>query len=267
MPNPIEVLLDPVSLAVLALYAALLIWEAVAPARPLPKVAGWKTRAMASFAVYFYLSTYFPLLWDPLIAPYQLVDLSGLGVWGGAAVGLLLYEGLLYFWHRAMHSNVALWRVFHQMHHSAERMDAWGAFYFSPMDMIGFTALGSLALTLIIGIDPQAVTVFLLATVFLGIFQHTNVRTPRWLGYIIQRPESHGVHHARKVHFKNFSDLPIFDILFGTFENPKGYAHEAGFWDGASARIGDMLMFRDVAKMKLGRVEEKPPTAEPVASG
>jgi sterol desaturase/sphingolipid hydroxylase (fatty acid hydroxylase superfamily) len=34
-------------------------------------------------------------------------------------------------------SNI-LWRIFHQMHHSAERLDTYGAFYFSPYDMIGF---------------------------------------------------------------------------------------------------------------------------------
>lgn len=253
MPTPLEILLDPVSLVVLAMYAVLMIWEALFPARPLPKVAGWKTRALAAFAVYFYLSSYLPLFWDPLLAPYQLFDLSGLGVVGGAAVALFLYEGLLYVWHRAMHSNVALWRVFHQMHHSAERVDTYGAFYFSPADMIGFTALGSLALTLIVGVQPQAITVFLLFTTFLAIFQHANIRTPRWLGYFIQRPEQHGVHHARKVHFKNFSDFPVFDLLFGTFENPQGYDHEAGFWDGASARVMDMLLFRDVSNLPMGR--------------
>ena len=30
---------------------------------------------------------------------------------------------------------------------------------------------------------------------FYGMFQHWNVRTPQWLGYVIQRPESHGLHH------------------------------------------------------------------------
>jgi sterol desaturase/sphingolipid hydroxylase (fatty acid hydroxylase superfamily) len=253
MPTPLEILLDPISLVVLAMYAVLMLWEALFPARPPPKIAGWKTRAMASFAVYFYLASYLPLIWDPLLVNYQLFDLSGLGVVGGAVVALFLYEGLLYFWHRAMHSNVALWRVFHKMHHSAERVDTYGAFYFSVADMVGFTFLGSLALTLIIGVQPQAITVFLLGTTFLAIFQHANIRTPRWLGYFIQRPEQHGVHHARKVHFRNFSDFPVFDLLFGTFENPKGYDHEAGFYDGASARIVDMLLFRDVSKLPMGR--------------
>jgi sterol desaturase/sphingolipid hydroxylase (fatty acid hydroxylase superfamily) len=146
-----------------------------------------------------------------------------------------------------MHEYDALFRVFHQMHHSAERMDTFGAFYFSPMDMVGFTALGSLSLSLIVGLSPSAVTLFLFTTMFLGIFQHCNVKTPRWLGYFIQRPESHTIHHGRGLHYYNFSDLPVFDMLFGTFRNPAGYEMETGFYPGASARIPEMLSFRDVS--------------------
>jgi hypothetical protein len=39
------------------------------------------------------------------------------------------------------------------------------------------------------------------------------------------------------------------DILFGTFRNPAGYEHSTGFWDGASSRVVDMLLLRDVSKM------------------
>ncbi len=151
---------------------------------------------------------------------------------------------------------MVLWRAFHQMHHSAERVDTFGTFYFSPLDALGFSFLGSLCGVLIIGVAPQSITIFLLVTTFLAIFQHANIRTPQWLGYIIQRPESHGVHHARKIHFKNFSDLPVFDILFGSFENPKGYEHDAGFYEGASARIIDMLLFRDVSTQPPGRQQK-----------
>jgi sterol desaturase/sphingolipid hydroxylase (fatty acid hydroxylase superfamily) len=42
--------------------------------------------------------------------------------------GILLYELGMYVWHRSMHKNNVLWRVFHQMHHSAERLDTYGAF-------------------------------------------------------------------------------------------------------------------------------------------
>ncbi len=247
MPTPLEILLDPVSLAVLGLYGAMMLWEAIAPARQLPKIRGWVPRALGSFVVFFYLSSYLPLFWDPLIAPYQLMDLSHLGAVYGLVVGLFVYNALLYLWHRSMHANDSLWHTFHQMHHSAERIDTFGAFYFSPLDMIGFTFLGSLALTLIVSLSPEAVTLFLFATMFMAIFQHANVRTPSWIGYFIQRPESHSMHHGRGLHRYNYADMPIFDIVFGTFRNPKYYRTEAGFYDGASTRITDMLTFKDVS--------------------
>ena len=46
MPTPIEILLDPVSLALLGLYALLIIWEAVFPARRLPKIKYWQLKGM-----------------------------------------------------------------------------------------------------------------------------------------------------------------------------------------------------------------------------
>jgi sterol desaturase/sphingolipid hydroxylase (fatty acid hydroxylase superfamily) len=247
MPTPIEILLDPISLTAIGVYAALIIWEALRPARKLPEVRGWALRGLTAFAVFFYLSSYLPLIWDSYLAEYQLIDLTGLGTFGGAVAGLCLYELGVYWWHRSMHDSDTLWRIFHQMHHSAERLDTYGAFWFSPMDMIGWTALGSLALVLVIGVTPEAATVFILSTFFLSIFQHANVRTPRWLGYLIQRPEAHSVHHEKGVHYYNFSDLPVFDILFGTFRNPEAHAAEQGFYPGASSRVGAMLAFRDVS--------------------
>jgi sterol desaturase/sphingolipid hydroxylase (fatty acid hydroxylase superfamily) len=248
MPTPIEILLDPVSLAALGIYATLMLWEALAPARALPQVRGWVARGLASFVVFFYLSSYLPLFWDQYLAEYQLFDLTGLGTIGGALVGLFLYELGAYWWHRSMHRYDALWRVFHQMHHSAERLDTYGAFWFSPADMIGWTALGSLTLVLVVGVTPEAATVFILSTFFLSVFQHANVRTPRWVGYLIQRPEAHSVHHQKNLHYYNFSDFPVYDILFGTFRNPATHADELGFYMGASTRVAEMLAFKDVSK-------------------
>lgn len=250
MPTPLEILLDPISLIVLAMYLALIIWEAVAPARRLPKVKNWKLRGLTSFAVFFYLSSYLPLIWDQYLAAFQVFDLTFLGTAWGAVVSILIYELGVYVWHRAMHKNNVLWKVFHQMHHSAERMDSYGAFYFSPMDMIGFTFLGSLCLVVIAGFTPEAATIFILGTTFLSIFQHSNIKTPTWLGYIIQRPEAHTVHHAKGIHAYNYSDISVFDIIFGTFKNPKEYENETGFYDGASSKVWDMLTFKDVGEIE-----------------
>lgn len=252
MPTPIEILLDPISLGVLTLYGLFMLWEGLRPARALPKIRGWHLRALGSFVAYFYLSSYLPLIWDKYLAQYQIVDLSGVGVVPGAIVGLLVYNAVLYAWHRAMHNTGWLWKSLHQMHHSAERIDTYGAFFFSPLDMIGLTFIGSLSLSLVVGLSPDAVTVFLFASMFMGIFQHANIRTPQWIGYVIQRPESHTIHHGRGLHRYNYADMPIFDILFGTFRNPKTYEMKTGFYDGASSRIVDMLTFHDVSQPEPG---------------
>ena len=248
MPTPLEILLDPISLILLAMYFGLMAWEALFPAQQLPKVKYWKIKGLIAFTIYFFLSSYLPLLTDPFLSKYQFFDLTGLGNVGGGIFAIVLFEFGMYVWHRAMHKSDILWRVFHQMHHSAERMDTYGTFYFSIMDMIGFTFLGSICFALLVGVTPQAVTMMLLGTMFLGVFQHTNIKTPQWIGYIIQRPESHTVHHAKGIHKYNYSDLPIFDIIFGTFKNPKSYEHETGFFEVASNKILEMLMFKDINK-------------------
>jgi sterol desaturase/sphingolipid hydroxylase (fatty acid hydroxylase superfamily) len=84
----------------------------------------------------------------------------------------------------------------------------------------------------------------------LTIFQHSNIKTPVWLGYLVQRPEAHAIHHAKGIHAYNYAGITLFDILFGTFKNPKNYEHESGFYQGASSKIKDMLLFRDISKHK-----------------
>jgi sterol desaturase/sphingolipid hydroxylase (fatty acid hydroxylase superfamily) len=246
MPTPLQLLLDPISLIMFSMFAGLALAERAFPGRALPQVRGWHARALLVFGVYFLLSSYLPLLWADALAPLQLFDLSGWPTLGAAALGLVVYEFGAYAYHRSIHRFDLLWRANHQMHHSAERLDVYGAFWFSPLDMIGWTLVPSVMLT-ILGLPPAAATLTILTVTFLAIFQHANLRTPRWLGYIVQRPESHTIHHARGVHAKNYADLPVIDMLFGTFENPRSYEHTTGFWHGASARVLDMLLWRDVS--------------------
>lgn len=247
MPSPLEIFLDPITLTIIALYVVLIGIEAFFPARNLPPVKYWKVKGIFSFLFFVLLSTYLPFLYSSLLPAAPWINVSHLSPISGGILGILLYEFGLYFWHWAMHKSTLLWRTFHQLHHSAERLDTFGAFYFSPMDMIGFTLLGTLCFSFLLGLSPQAITVFLLVTNFFNAFQHANIKTPVWLGYIVQRPESHTYHHAKGIHQGNYSDLPIFDILFGTFHNPKDFEHETGFYQGASSKITDMLIFKDVS--------------------
>ena len=250
-PSPLELLLDPISLIVIAMYVLLFLWESLFPRNMhLPKIKYATWRGIAFFIIFFYLSAYLPLLTDGFLSNYQLADLTALPTGLQVLIGLFGYQLVLYAWHRSMHSSDKLWRIFHQMHHSSERIDIPSTFYFSPMDMIGFTLLGSLVFAFGIGVSPQAATVIILLLNFLSIFQHANIQTPYWLGYFIQRPEQHAVHHQRGVHQHNYSDLPIYDLLFGTFRNPRVFEGQNGFYDGASHKILGMLTFQDITKKR-----------------
>ena len=73
---------------------------------------------------------------------------------------------------------------------------------------------------IVLGLDPLAAALVGYVAAFYGMFQHWNVRTPRWLGYFIQRPEAHCEHHRLGVHANNYGDLPLWDMLFGTLPQP-----------------------------------------------
>ena len=248
LPTPLDLLLDPLSLGILASYAVLIIWEEMFPARKLPKVKYWRIKGLLFFFTFFFVASYLPLFIDPWLAAYQLIDLSGLGVIASSVIGFIVYELVTYGYHFAMHKYDVLWRTFHQVHHSAERLDTYGSLFHSPMDMIGFTMVGSVSFSLLVGLPPQSITILLFIINFLAFFQHANIKTARWIGYIVQRPESHSIHHGKGVHKNNYVDLPLIDMIFGTFENPENPQKETGFYHGASNRLLDMLLFRDINK-------------------
>lgn len=235
------------TLGLLTVYLLMVALDFVVPARSFPRLRFWRLQGVAFLVLYLAVSSTLPFVWDSHFAAYRLFDLTSLGTLGGAAVGLLVHQFIAYAWHRAMHRVPFLWRWFHQMHHSAERIDVFGAFYFSPLDMLGFALVGSMSLVLVAGVTPEAALVVNTVLTFIAFFNHSNVRTPRWLGYIIQRPENHALHHERGIHAHNYADIAIIDMLFGTWKNPATWSGVGGFYDGASRRMLAMLFGRDVS--------------------
>lgn len=240
--------------------AGLALAELLAPARAFPRLRFWRVKGTVYFGLYLAIATIVPQTVDRWLAPLQLLDVSGLGLGWETALAVLALQLVSYGWHRAMHRVPFLWRWFHQMHHSAERVDVFGAFLFHPFDVVGFSVMGSVALVLLVGVSPEAAGLANVIVFSVVVFGHTNVRTPRWLGYLVQRPENHGVHHQRGVHAYNYADFSIIDMLFGTFRNPETWEEPAGFYDGASRRVGEMLIGRDVSVAVSGA---RGPWAEP----
>lgn len=215
---------------------------------------GWRVRALVVSAAIFFFVGKVGEVWGSVAGDVRILDTSGLGAFAGAALGVLAYQLLHYGYHRAAHQWDWLWRAGHQMHHSAESLDAFGANYLHPLDAALFTTWAFVVFYPLLGLSPEAAALASAFLAFNAAFQHANIRTPQWLGYLIQRPESHSVHHAK--HRSNYADLPVIDMIFGTFVNPAEMERRSGFYKGASARVGEMLAFRDVSRPRATQAPE-----------
>ena len=168
--------------------------------------------------------------------------------WPAALSGFLGYicvSFLVYWWHRARHSSNLFWRMFHQIHHSPARIEVLTTYYAHPADFLTNTMIVALVSYPFLGLDSLAAGWCLFWVGLFDTWEHTNVKTPVWLGYFIVRPEMHRVHHEYGKHAKNYG-LPIWDMLFGTYENSPRRVDRCGFDGHQEKRLLDMLAARDV---------------------
>ena len=249
------------ALIVLALGLAMLVAERVAPGRRLEHVGGWYPRAMllnVVQAAVAYLST---ATWDRWFPDLALWHAGGFGFLPDAFLGYVAITFIYYWWHRARHEIPFLWRWVHQVHHSASRLEVLTSFYKHPIEIFVNGLLSPAILYVLLGLNAESAGLAFLLTGVAELFYHWNVRTPHWLGYLIQRPESHCVHHQRGRHRNNYSDLPLWDMLFGTFENPRAQLGPCGFGPEIEQRLGAMLLGRSTFARR-GVKHMQQPTAE-----
>ena len=234
------------SCALLVLVAGMFLLERRAPARPFAKVRGWWPRALlanaAQLAAVFALgATLDPWLWQR--RPWSLESLGLVG----ALLGFVVHAFVYYWWHRARHRSPWLWRWVHQLHHSPSRLELITSFYKHPLEIILNALLSSSVLYLAVGLSAEQAAQAMMLAGLAELFYHWNVRTPFWVGYLLQRPESHCVHHEEGHHHHNYGDLPIFDILFGTFHNPRTFRGRCGLGPGQEQRLWSLLLGRDLS--------------------
>lgn len=214
-------------------------------ARRRPFDGKWTAIGVAFFAVGGVLNGVVPSVIGPVLAKHAPFSLSSLGLLGGAAVAFLATSLVDYWLHRSMHASTRFFRWAHQLHHAAERVDIPGFAVSHPIELTLSVLLSTLVGSLV-GVSADAVMLAGYVYFVTQLFLHMDIRTPAWIGYLVQRPEGHRVHHTREVHAYNYG-LPLWDMVFGTFRNPTTWDDAYGFWDGASRRIGPMLLGRDVS--------------------
>lgn len=218
------------------------------PAGKLPAVRGWWVRILLVNGVQLGVVLLAGVTWDRWLQGASLFHLRDhWPVLAQAVAAYFVSTFVYYWWHRFRHESKFFWRLCHQLHHSPRRIELLTSFYKHPVEITLNSLISAVLLYSLLGCSVEAAAVY---TVLIGVaeyFYHWNVRTPRWLGWWIQRPESHRIHHQFRHHTQNFADLPVWDWMFGTLQNPAaGTRTVCGYEEWQEDRFSDMLGFRDV---------------------
>jgi sterol desaturase/sphingolipid hydroxylase (fatty acid hydroxylase superfamily) len=226
----------------------LMLFERVVPDRVLPKVPGWLCRVVVLNAAQLGVVVLAGYTWDRWLSRASLFAVGAFGLAPAlqGLVGYVVASFVYYWWHRARHEVNFLWLTCHQLHHSPQRIETLTSFYKHPVELIANSLLSGLVSYGLLGLTPAGAVWVTFYSAMAEYFYHLNVRTPRWVGLFVQRPEMHRIHHARGAHWGNFGDLPIWDMLFGTYRNPAKFAGPCGFRPERERQLGAMLAFRNV---------------------
>ena len=244
MNSAVQALLIPLS--VLGVGLVMMLFELRNPGRKWPEVSGWYLRAIFLNLLQVGTVILSGKAWDGWMLNHRPWNADVLGVTAGAIIGYIATTLVYYWWHRWRHESDFLWRWFHQVHHSPQRIEVITSFYKHPLEIFVNGILSSAILYLVVGVGTQAATYAILISGLAELVYHWNISTPYWLGFIFQRPESHCVHHEKNKHSSNYSDLPLWDMLFGTFDNPKAFDRSCGFEDANEHRLPEMLIGRKI---------------------
>lgn len=234
---------------IFAVFAGRFLLERACPGWPLPHVRTWPVRVLLVNAAQLAVVLLAGLTWERWLSASSVFGLSEhISPATGGLLAYVIATFVFYWWHRWRHESGLLWRCFHQIHHSPRRLEVITSFYKHPVEMVVNSLLGSLLVYSVLGLSLESGAIYTLCTALGEFFYHTNVRTPRWVGFFFQRPEMHRIHHQHGRHKNNYGDITWWDMMFGTYENPQEWTETCGFDEAKEEQLVEMLAFNDVHK-------------------
>ena len=248
--------------AFVAVFAAVALWEALAPRRKrsFGRRARWPHNLGLLLVDVALVRVFAP---GAAIAVAMTAAGSGWGLlnalalpgWAAIAAGIALLDLAIYFQHVMFHAVPALWRL-HRVHHADLDFDVTTGARFHPIEILISTAVKCAAIAAL-GAPVISVLVFEILLNATAMFNHANASLPqrleRWLRWLVVTPDMHRVHHSVRYEesSSNFGfNLPWWDRLFGTYR--------------AQPRLGHAVMtigvdaFRSSQDLRLDRLLVQP---------
>lgn len=139
----------------------------------------------------------------------------------------ILFDLVLYLWHRANHQFDSLWR-FHKVHHSDISMNVTTAFRLHFVEVVLTTVVKAL-FVIVMGIEAKVLLANEALITLMVMFHHANLsfKGEQWLGKLIIVPALHRLHHSvlRQEHDSNYgAAFSLWDRLFGTLQEKEPQA-------------------------------------------
>ncbi len=245
-----------------SVFAAMAVWEIVAPRRALslPKTKRW----LANVGILIINSVLIRA-----VAPAAAVGLAllaeqrGIGLLHSVdwplpleiTLAVIALDLAIYFQHVTFHAVPLLWRL-HRVHHADLDFDVTTGTRFHPIEMLLSMAIKAAAI-FVIGAPAVAVLIFEIVLNLTSMFNHSNIRIPEpmdtFLRIFLVTPDMHRVHHSieRAETNSNFGfNLPWWDRLFGTYRPEPAAGHER-------MAIG-VQQFRTPRDLRLDRILLQP---------
>src|SRR4051794_21634970 len=248
--------------AALSIFAALALWEVLAPRRGMLIGRGRRWPSNLGILV---LDAVLVRLLIPVAAVgvaviaaqrgWGLLNITPWPAWLEALFGFCVLDLAIYGQHVAFHKVPVLWRL-HRMHHADLDIDVSTGLRFHPIEIV-LSMLIKIAIVLLIGVPAVAVIAFEVVLNATSMFNHSNAAMPLWLDQIVRllvvTPDMHRVHHSVLRHEtdSNFGfNFPWWDRVFGTYRQQPEAGHDR-------MTIG-LPIFRDPQELRLDRLITQP---------
>ena len=223
----------------ITVLAVMMLWESLQPNRISP--IGANQRWLSNFFMAL-LGSVLARLMVPTglaaIAVYAQNNHFGMWnyfsvtLWLSVPISVLLFDCLIYWQHRLLHSIPGLWCL-HKVHHADPHLDASTGLRFHPLEIALSLAVKASAV-IILGAPLLAILIFEILLNATSIFNHSNIKLPVKLDKISKKlivtQTMHRIHHSQIINEtdSNFGfNLSIWDRLF------KSYIEEAENGDAA----------------------------------